>query len=279
MTASSRKIGCFLLLAGLALPAFAKSGNAPLTPIARGAPAYPTAAARKGYEGAVNVCFTVLTNGQVGNVRVKDFKLTAPTPADAPPSATVVQQARKLLGDAAVAAAQQDKFSPAKRDGNPVETKNVCQQYTFKNPVSPTPSTASAPPTTTAHESPPKPMLAVRVPFPFGAERKGYKGILTLCFTVLKDGRTADAHVAHFKLTAPLPKDAPPSATKVAEARTLFGQAVLSKFRDYRFFPKKIDGQAVDTENVCETFPFTRHRATAPSMISTPPSSSSVANS
>lgn len=271
-----RRFGSLLLLTALALPAFAKSGNAPLTPMVRIVPTYPAAAEMYGYGGVVNVCFTVLTNGKVGNVRVGDFKLTAPSPANAPPSATAVEQARKLLGDAAVAAVQQDRFFPAKREGKPVETKNVCERYAFKAPR-PTahPPALTAPAVAGTESRPVSPMLRMTVPYPSDARRKGYEGVVTLCFTVLKDGDTADVHLADFKLTASEPANAPPSATKVTEARDLLGGAVLSVFPNYKFFPRMIDGKAVATKNVCEKFNFTRHHAPTPSTITTPPPPSS----
>lgn len=254
------RIICLLVLTGLALPVFAKSDFVPLKPKWRFAPTYPTAARKKGYEGTISVCFTVLSNGHVSNVRAKEFQLTAPIPEHATPSATTIKNARTLLGTAAISATRQDRFFPAKRNGTPVKTKNVCQQYTFE-PQSKIPA---------PKYRPVSPMVRFGVHYPSYARWKGYEGVLRVCFTVLKNGDVAHPHVAGFKLTAPLPKDGKPSPTAVGQARSLFGKTILYTLPREKFFPRLIDGKPVKTNNVCEKYHFTRHRAPWPSSLSAP---------
>lgn len=251
---------CILILGGLALPTFAESRFVPLMPKKRFAPTYPTAAREKGYEGKITVCFTVLSNGRVGDVRAKEFKFTAPIPGNAPPSVTIIKKARSLLGDAAIAATRQDRFFPATRNGRPVETKDVCQQYTFEPPSK----------VATPKYRPASPMVRLGVYYPSYARWKGYEGVLRICFTVLKNGDVARAHVAGFKLTAPLPKNGPPNPAAVAQARSLFGKTVLFTVPQEKFFPRLIDGKPVNTNNVCEKYHFTRYRAPWPSSLSAP---------
>lgn len=114
-------------------PAGGTGGHVPLRPMVRVKPVYPPAAAFQGYQGTVDVCFTVRPDGSVGDARVAGFEParppgTTPAPADATVRA---REARSLLGTAAVATVRQWRFFPQRRHGKPVATPDVCQQIAF----------------------------------------------------------------------------------------------------------------------------------------------------
>lgn len=91
-------------------------GYAPLTPMVRIKPLYPPRAQYQGVEGSVSTCFTVEPDGSVSSPHV--------TGASSP-------QVRQMLAQAALQTILQWKFFPKKVNGQPVATKNVCQDIHF----------------------------------------------------------------------------------------------------------------------------------------------------
>lgn len=110
-------------------PASATAGFGLVRPTYRVPPVYPSLAQLMNYHGVVRVCFTVTTQGAVTDAKLSGFsKLSTPAGSYAPASATVRQaQARKLLGDAALATIRQWQFVPEKLDGKVIATPGVCQ--------------------------------------------------------------------------------------------------------------------------------------------------------
>lgn len=88
--------------AGMGLPDFGGGG---LSPVVRIPPTYPIEARRKKIEGWVRVELTVLEDGSVADVRVREAK---------PPG---------IFEDAAKAAVSRWKFRPAAQDGKPVRRR------------------------------------------------------------------------------------------------------------------------------------------------------------
>ena len=115
--------------ATITAPLVATSGNAPLRPLVRVRPKYPPRAQISGYEGSVNVCFTVKADGSVADAAVKSFVPRSATSITAAPAAESV--AVDVLGAAAITAVSQWKFSPRKKNGKAVVTKGVCQTFGF----------------------------------------------------------------------------------------------------------------------------------------------------
>ncbi len=101
---------------GNAAPESNSQGYAPLTPMVRIKPMYPPQAAYQGVTGVINTCFTVEPDGSVSNPHV--------TGSSSP-------QARRMLGQAALQTILQWKFFPRKVKGQPVATRNVCQEIHF----------------------------------------------------------------------------------------------------------------------------------------------------
>ncbi len=94
----------------------AAPGNAALGVLVRIRPLYPPQAAYRNVTGTVTTCFTVRSDGSVANAQV-----TGASSA----------QARRLLGQAAIASILQWKFVPRTVNGHPVATNNVCQDINF----------------------------------------------------------------------------------------------------------------------------------------------------
>lgn len=101
---------------GTGAPEENSEGYAPLTPMVRIKPLYPPQAQYQGIEGTVSTCFTVEPDGSVSSPHV--------TGASSP-------QARQMLAQAALQTILQWKFFPQKVNGQPVATKNVCQDIHF----------------------------------------------------------------------------------------------------------------------------------------------------
>lgn len=85
-----------------------------VTPLVRIEPIYPRTAQRRGIEGYVVVEFTVTTEGATRDVRVIE---------STPPG---------IFDRAAVSAAQQFRFQPRIRSGQPVEASGVRNRITFR---------------------------------------------------------------------------------------------------------------------------------------------------
>ena len=91
-------------------------GGASLSVLVRIPPLYPPQAAYRNVTGTVTTCFTVRSDGSVANARVTDASST---------------EARRLLGQAALASIAQWKFVPRTADGHALATNDVCQDIAF----------------------------------------------------------------------------------------------------------------------------------------------------
>lgn len=94
----------------------AVSGRQALSVVSRIPPLYPPRAAYRNITGTVTTCFTVRSDGSVADARIVGASSA---------------QARRMLGQAALASILQWKFVPRETGGHAVATNNVCQDIAF----------------------------------------------------------------------------------------------------------------------------------------------------
>lgn len=102
-------------------------------PISRVPPHYPPMAQYEGFEGSVDVCFTVEADGTLADFRIEKSKLWTRQPG------TPRHKIRKALDSAAkeslkaeaVYTMTQWKFRPAEKNGKPAATPDTCQEIRF----------------------------------------------------------------------------------------------------------------------------------------------------
>lgn len=113
------------------------------------------------------------------------------------------------------------------------------------------------------------PVVRVGPRYPAPAVYKGYQGTVRVCFTVTAKGTVTDLRRTGYpNLEAPPGTDAPASATtRAAEARTLLGRAAVATLQKWRFVPRKKNGKAVATPNVCQNIAFHLARGPAPGEV------------
>lgn len=80
--------------------------------------------------------------------------------------------------------------------------------------------------------------------YPPQAAMQGIEGYVKTCFTVAADGSVVGPRVV---------------GASSPQARALLGQSALQTILRWKFFPRKLDGKAVATPNVCQDIRFTLH--------------------
>lgn len=99
----------------------------------------------------------------------------------------------------------------------------------------------SGPATNAAGGAPLTPMARFRPLYPPRAQVQGVEGTVTTCFTVNPDGTVSSPYVKH---------------ASNPQARRMLSQAALKTIRQWKFFPKKVNGKPVATQNVCQDIVF-----------------------
>ncbi len=155
-----------------------------------------------------------------------------------------------------------DKFKASAVSSCGVTLALACAVVVFGTPrlawADGTAHLSRAPAAATAGYGPLRPVVRVKPRYPPGAQYRGYEGTVRVCFTVTAQGTVTDIRrVGYHSLAAPASTVAPASATaRVAEARTLLGAAAVATIRKWRFTPRKKNGKAIATPDVCQEIAF-----------------------
>lgn len=169
-------------------------------------PRYPRRAYERQVSGAVTVAFTVKPNGRTARIRI------------------VKAEPPRVFNAAARAAVREWRFQPATRNGKPVAME-VTETLDFTPPAAartprpkpPQEHAGAAPHEAVASKVEPTHIVAPR--YPARAYQSGQGGSVTVQFTVLPDGRTADIRVLE------------------ASPPTVFNAAAIAAVRQWRFRP------------------------------------------
>lgn len=116
-------------------------------------------------------------------------------------------------------------------------------------------SASSAAPAATSPKphitSPLRPIKRVAPKPPSTALTEGFSGNVMVCFTVKADGSVSDARV---KTIHPVPT--PFKFLPSPKIQKKFGKSALDAIRKWKFSPRMVNGKAVATPNVCQSFIF-----------------------
>lgn len=100
----------------------------------------------------------------------------------------------------------------------------------------------AAPATNAGGYAPLTPMVRIKPLYPPQAQYQGVTGDVYVCFTVNPDGSVSNPYVRR---------------ASTPQARQLLGEAALRTILQWKFFPQKVNGNPVATNNVCQNIHFT----------------------